>query len=213
MACGRRRISRARRSRYSLPWTGTGHIVGAVGARFRAGRLELGMPDFPDSILITPVRESHWADLKTVRLASLLDAPKAFGMRHASAAALSEAQRRERASGTRGAAFFIAQNVQETVGLIGVTAVAAGDCELIAMWVRPAQRGSGVAASLVDAVKAAAVAGGAHTVHLAVSPANLPAARFYARQGFRFLSQFEALDSDPGITLQKMAWYAPGSAR
>lgn len=130
-------------------------------------------------------------------------------MSYASAAALTEAQWRERASGSRGAAFFIAQHGAQAVGLIGMTAVAAGDCELIAMWVEPGRRGSGVAAVLVDAVKAAALNGGAHTVHLAVSPANLPAARFYERQGFHFLPEFEPLDSDPGITLQKMAWQAP----
>lgn len=117
--------------------------------------------------------------------------------------------RRARAAGARGVRYFIARDGDAAVGLIGVTAVVAGDCELIAMWVHPAQRGTGCAALLVNAVKDIAVARGAHTVHLAVAPDNLPAARFYQKQGFVFLPEFELLDSDPSTTLQKMTWHVP----
>lgn len=160
------------------------------------------------SIEVQSVQESHWADLKLLRLASLQDAPKAFGMSYASALAMTEAQWRERAAGTR-AKFLIARQGERAVGLIGITPVMDGDCELIAMWVHPSQRGTGAAALLVDAVKQAAVLAGATMVHLAVSPENRPAARFYEKQGFVFLQEFETLDSDPSVTLQKMAWRAP----
>ncbi len=161
------------------------------------------------SYSVIPLQEAHWPALKTLRLASLLDSPKAFGMSYASAAAFTEAQWRERASGSRGARFFFGLNGEEAVGLIGLTSVAEGDCELIAMWVRPAQRGCGLAAALVDTVKQAALAVGAHTLHLAVSPENLPAARFYQKQGFNFLPHFEPLESDPSVVLQEMVWQAP----
>jgi ribosomal protein S18 acetylase RimI-like enzyme len=160
------------------------------------------------AIAISPVQEADWLALKSIRLASLLDAPKAFGMTHAAAMSYSEAQWRERAAGSR-ARFHLATVNGVAVGLIGVTAVVAADCELIAMWVQPSERGSGVAARLVAAVKGAAAKAGARHVHLAVSPDNLPAARFYQKQGFQFLPEFEPLDSDPTITLQKMVWQVP----
>lgn len=166
------------------------------------------MTDSTPSIPITSVQEVHWPALKALRLASLLDSPKAFGMRHASAAAFTEAQWRERAAGTRGAVYFIAVDGDQPVGLIGLTAVVDGDCELIAMWVDPARRGSGLAAQLVDTVKQAALADGACSVRLSVSPENLAAAKFYQNQGFCFLPEFERLDSDPSVTLQKMRWHA-----
>ncbi|QYF95697.1 GNAT family N-acetyltransferase [Massilia sp. PAMC28688] len=157
------------------------------------------------TILISPVQEADWLTLKNIRLASLRDSPKAFGMTLAAASSHSQAQWRERAASPR-ARFFLANVQGRAVGLIGVTAIVDGDCELIAMWVRPAARGSGVAAMLVGAVKDAAIAGGARRVNLAVAPDNLAASRLYQRQGFRFLPAFEALTSDPAITLQKMAW-------
>ena len=159
------------------------------------------------SIGVRLVQESDWPDLKLLRLASLQDAPRAFGMSYASAAAMTEAQWRERAAGTR-AKFFIARDSAHAVGLIGLTPVIDGDCELIAMWVQPSRRGSGVAALLVDAVKQAAVLAGARMIHLAVSPENSPAAQFYEKQGFVFLPEFETLDSDPNVSLQKIAWHA-----
>ena len=56
---------------------------------------------------------------------------------------------------------------------------------LMAMWVRPAMRGSGAADELVAAVIAWAASEDARTVRLDVFEANARARRFYERLGFR----------------------------
>ena len=166
---------------------------------------------------VLPASEAQWQALKAVRLAALLDAPAAFGVSYAQSSANTEAVWRDHAAGRRGVAFFLAWQGDEAVGIAGgvtgVTGVAddaGGACELVAMWVRPACRGSGVAAQLVDAVMAHALAAGRRRVQLDVAPDNLPAARFSLKQGFAFLPHWEALASHPHIQVQRMAWQAPG---
>lgn len=149
-----------------------------------------------------------WETLKEIRLTALLDAPTAFGVSHASAAANSEAQWRERAAGSQRVAFFLALLGDEAVGIAGGVVSQAAELNLIAMWVRPEHRGTAAAAGLVDAVKAHALAQGHARVVLGVSPDNARAAAFYHKQGFTFLAEWEALDSHPHIQVQKMEWRA-----
>lgn len=171
------------------------------------------------------VTEKDWHTLKTIRLAALLDAPTAFGVSHASAAAQSDAQWRERAAaaGRGGTAFWLAFDdvagsadaahaTQAPAGMIGAGVDGGGRYNLIGMWLRPERRGSGAAARLVDAVKARAVALGHARVVLDVAPENTRAARFYANQDFTFLDEWEALASHPHIRVRKMAWLAPATA-
>ena len=161
------------------------------------------------SLTIRPSTADDWQLLKTLRLASLLDAPMAFGMTHASAAEYDEAAWRERASPHTGARFLLALADGEAVGLVGHHVTAAGaEWNLIAMWVRPDWRGRGVAPSLVEAVKALAIAQGVGRIVLEVAPDNGRAAALYQRQGFVFLPEWETLASHPQIELQKMAWQA-----
>jgi len=157
---------------------------------------------------IRPSTEEDWQILKSIRLAALLDSPSAFGLSHAIAAAYSELQWRDRASNKTQPQFLLALEHDIAVGLIGDTINPDHEYNLIAMWVRPEYRGSGIAARLVDAVKARALAKGYKRVVLSVSPDNLPAANFYRRQGFIFLSEWETLNSHPGIDVQKMEWQA-----
>jgi RimJ/RimL family protein N-acetyltransferase len=174
-------------------------------------------------MIIRPTTEDDWAALKAVRLAALLDAPTAFGVSYQAAAAQSEAQWRERAAAANGgkpkSAFWLAfaDAVQDAVqgapsGMIGGVADAKGHYNLIGMWVRADQRGSGAARDLVDAVKAHAVALGHRRIVLDVAPDNLRAARFYLNQGFVFIDEWEPLASHPQILVQKMEWLAPNAA-
>lgn len=162
-----------------------------------------------EAITIRPTEEADWATLKALRLASLLDAPTAFGMTYASAAAYSNEQWQDRAAGRTAGGYVIAFRNEEAVGLIGDYVDQGGQYHLIAMWVRPDCRSSGVAARLVEAVKARAVAKGHERVVLDVSPDNLRAANFYRKQGFAFLPEWEPLASHPDIKVQKMEWLAP----
>jgi RimJ/RimL family protein N-acetyltransferase len=166
-------------------------------------------------MIIRPTTEHDWAALKAVRLAALLDAPTAFGVSHQTAAAYSEAQWRERAAGALGPEFWLAQKHDENsvdgepVGMIGGGVDRHGHYNLIGMWVESRHRGSGAAQALVDAVKARALALGHRRIVLDVAPQNERAARFYLRQGFVFIDEWEPLASHPEIQVQKMEWLAP----
>jgi len=167
-------------------------------------------------MIIRPTTEDDWAALKAVRLAALLDAPTAFGVSHAQAAAQTEAQWRERAAVADGARpkseFWLACDDDAggaAVGMIGAVVDSQGHYNLIGMWVADERRGSGAARGLVDAVKTRAVALGHRRIVLDVAPENARAARFYLNQGFAFLDEWEPLASHPHIRVQKMAWQAP----
>ncbi|MDC8756926.1 GNAT family N-acetyltransferase [Janthinobacterium fluminis] len=157
---------------------------------------------------IRPSNEDDWEILKTIRLASLLDTPSAFGVSYAALVDNDEAQWRQRASARTQPEFFFAIREGEAVGLIGGGVDSSGQYNLIAMWVHPDYRGSEAAGRLVDAVKARAIAAGHVRVILSVSPDNLRAASFYRRQGFAYLPEWEALASHPEISVQKMEWLA-----
>jgi RimJ/RimL family protein N-acetyltransferase len=162
-----------------------------------------------ESMIIRPTTEHDWAALKAVRLAALLDAPTAFGVSHQTAAAYSEAQWRERAAGAAGPGFWLAHKDDAPVGMIGGGVDRHGHYNLIGMWVVAPHRGSGAAQALVDAVKTRALALGHRRIVLDVAPQNERAARFYLRQGFVFIDEWEPLASHPEIQVQKMEWLAP----
>ncbi|MGB9990005.1 GNAT family N-acetyltransferase [Massilia sp. SM-13] len=155
-------------------------------------------------LTIRRTTEEDWASLKAVRLAALRDAPDAFGLSYATAAAWTEADWRERAA-CRRAEYALAFDGTQVVGMAGGLAGAGGEYELIGMWVDPACRGTSAAARLVDAIKRYASAAGHRRVVLAVAPANARAAAFYRRQGFSWLPERYPLDSNPDIELQKMS--------
>jgi ribosomal protein S18 acetylase RimI-like enzyme len=159
-------------------------------------------------MVIRPTTEEDWEVLKEIRLASLLDAPTAFGVSHASAAANSEAQWRDRAAGRGPAQFLLAFVDGAAVGMVAGIVSERQEFNLIAMWVRPGHRGSPIAASLVESMKVHAASRGHARVVLDVSPHNERAAAFYRKQGFSFLPECEALASHPEISVQKMEWRA-----
>jgi ribosomal protein S18 acetylase RimI-like enzyme len=159
-------------------------------------------------MMIRRTTEEDWEVLKEIRLASLLDTPTAFGVSHATAAANSDAQWRDRASGRGPAEFLLAIVNDVVVGMVGGVVSATLEFNLIAMWVRPECRGAGAAAGLVEAIKARAVSQGHTRVVLDVSPETDRAAAFYRKQGFSFLPEWEPLESHPEIKVQKMEWQA-----
>jgi ribosomal protein S18 acetylase RimI-like enzyme len=157
------------------------------------------------AIAIRPTREEDWPSLKGVRLAALLDAPTAFGVGYQAASAYTDQQWRERAAG-RHPVFWLAFLDGAAVGMIGGGVSASERYNLIAMWVAPRVRGSGIAGKLVDAVKSEAAAQGHGQVFLDVAPGNRRAASFYERQGFAFIDEWEPLASHPHIRVQTMLW-------
>lgn len=158
------------------------------------------------NMIIRSTREEDWQTLKEIRLASLHDAPTAFGASHATAAAYGDAAWRQRASNRGQAQFLLAFVDGLAVGIVGAVETASCDLNLIAMWVRREYRGMAAAAGLVAAVKQRAIAQGHVRVVLDVSPDNARAAAFYRKQGFSFLPEWEPLASHPEIAVQKMEW-------
>ena len=158
-------------------------------------------------IAIRPTTADDWPKLKAVRLAALLDSPTAFGVSYDTAAAYTDEQWKTRAAGT-GTVFWLAFEGGEAIGMIGAAVSAAKRCNLIGMWLAPRARGSGAAAQLVEAVKLHALRQGHAHLFLDVDPANTRAARFYLKQGFSFIDEWEPLESHPHIRVQTMVWAA-----
>jgi ribosomal protein S18 acetylase RimI-like enzyme len=148
---------------------------------------------------------ADWMLLKQVRLAALLDAPTAFGVSYQTAANYTDEQWKDRASSAV-TAFWLALDSDIPVGMIGAGVNGDNRYNLIGMWIEGSARGSGLAAQLVEAVKARAMAQGFDGVYLDVSSGNARAANFYLKQGFTFLNEWEPLESHPHITVQTMHW-------
>ena len=136
---------------------------------------------------ITP---DDWQLLRELRLASLADAPDAFGQRYEEAGLTNErdwqATARASASGDR-RAWFIAWRGQEPAGLVQGRRRPPADCLLFSMWVAPAARRQGTGRALVKAVEDWGRGWGATRVVLWVIEGNDSAIRFYESIGFRQL--------------------------
>ena len=121
-----------------------------------------------------------WEEFRAVRLASLLDSPRAFGSRHDEW--VDAAEERWRGRLTDVALTVVARQDDAAVGVVcgdeSPTAV-----ELISMWVAPGSRGTGLSRRLVDEVVAWA-GGRAKPVFLMVRDDNVAAIRAYERAGF-----------------------------
>ena len=131
----------------------------------------------PDLARLGP---DDWREFRDVRLASLADAPGAFGSRHADWVDATE--ERWRARLTDVPLTIVGREDGHPVGV--VSGVPAGDhVELISMWVAPGHRGTGLAGRLVDEVVAWAAAQGLDT-ELMVRDDNAPAIAAYERAGF-----------------------------
>jgi ribosomal protein S18 acetylase RimI-like enzyme len=154
-------------------------------------------------MIIRPTDSQDWQTLKTIRLMALLDAPHAFGVSHAQAAAYTDAQWRERASAETQPVYLLALIDGRAVGMIGGVS-AQHEYNLITMWVDPAARGCGAAQSLMAALKEVALKQGSRKVALTVSPDNLKAVSLYRTQGFAFVDEWQTLESHPDIKVQKM---------
>lgn len=156
------------------------------------------------AVQIRSTTEDDWQELKRIRLLALQDAPEAFGVSYASAAAYTDEAWRARAAGRGPARYFLAFDGPVAVGIVAHVPDANQEQNLIAMWVAPLLRGSSAASRLVDSVKAQ----GHRRLLLDVAPGNKRAVAFYRKQDFSFLPQWETLESHPHITVQKMEWKA-----
>ena len=140
------------------------------------------------TVSVRPLRPDDWQTLRDLRLAALLDAPDAFASSYQST--LNRTEQEWRAWPGRGVVFGAFVGGQP-VGMVGATPVATDPAtvHLIAMWVAPAMRGTGVAENLIDAVVAWAESRGCLSVSLEVAIGNDRAAAVYLRNGFTYSNE------------------------
>jgi GNAT superfamily N-acetyltransferase len=166
------------------------------------------------ALTVRRILPDDWALLRELRLASLRDAPEAFGQRYENAAAQPEADWRSAARASAGGdrrAWFLARSTESAaerdVGLVQARRRPPADCLLFSMWVAPEARRTGAGRLLVDAVSAWAAAWGGHRVILWVFGANEGALRFYERIGFHVLS--DGPDVESGRSFGALAMERP----
>jgi ribosomal protein S18 acetylase RimI-like enzyme len=149
-------------------------------------------------LVIRGTSEADWRQLRRVRLQALADSPAAFGTTLEEAEAFPEQRWRDRARGSDVARQFLAWMGEEPVGLAGAI-IEPGYAEVVSVWVRPDQRGRGVARGLMDAAIGFAVSAGAGEIRLWVTDGNSPARGLYQRLGFRATGERQPLPSNPSI--------------
>ncbi|THG34196.1 GNAT family N-acetyltransferase [Glaciibacter flavus] len=148
--------------------------------------------------------EDDWAAYRATRLEMLADSPSAFGTTLAEALVQDEAFWRRRASGaTSFTVVAIAEDGRWLGSMSGVV-----DLEratpvplLVAVYVTPDVRGSGVADDLLEAVEAWAAERG-EALFLDVHDANARAMRFYARHGYERTGHAYPHPRDPGLEVE-----------
>jgi GNAT superfamily N-acetyltransferase len=163
---------------------------------------------------IRRIKPDEWPLLREMRLASLADAPEAFGQRYENAALEPESEWRSAArassSGDRRAWFIARAGVgaaARDVGLVQARRRSPSDCLLFSMWVAPDARRGGAGRLLVDTVSAWAAGWAGTRVVLWVFGANEGALRFYERIGFRVLA--DGPDAESGRSFGALAMERP----
>jgi GNAT superfamily N-acetyltransferase len=160
------------------------------------------------------IQPADWRLLREMRLASLQDAPEAFGQRYENAASEPESEWRSaaRASSTGDRrAWFIARAGEVDAGLVQARRRPPADCLVFSMWVAPPGRGGGVGRALISAVADWARGWGGARIVLWVFGANEGAFRFYERLGFRVLA--EGPDAESGRSFGAFAMELPLSTQ
>ncbi|QHH97472.1 GNAT family N-acetyltransferase [Acinetobacter dispersus] len=160
-------------------------------------------PDL-EELVVRLTTEEDWKILKTVRLESLLDSPDVFAANYATTEKYSESEWRDRASQKTKFQYVLAIKGDRAIGIIGGTQNAVHEFNVIAMWVNPIFRGSGIADLLVSAIKNLAVSKCHSRIVLSVSPKNERAVYLYSRHDFVFIPEWESLALSSGERSQKM---------
>ena len=158
-------------------------------------------------ITIRRIRTGEADLLKQVRLASLRDAPYAFGATYDLVSQRGDEDWRERAEstahGTDKATFFAFDDSAP----IGMTALfrtedQAEIAELVQVWIAPEYRGTGTGRDLMDFVFKWAGENKFRRVIAGVTKGNGRALKFYIRYGFSVITESLPNDSD-GVSLAK----------
>jgi len=155
-------------------------------------------------VTVRRIRSNEATRLRTLQLAALADAPSAF------AASLADEEAEppsywedfaQKAATDETLAFFIAEEAPHWLGIVGtfIPKDQQDIARLIAMWVHPNRRRSGIGAALVEAVIAWARSRSVTQVHLWVTDTNQQARSLYVRDGFAETGLTRPLPSNPAL--------------
>jgi GNAT superfamily N-acetyltransferase len=141
--------------------------------------------------------------LKSVRLAALTDSPDAFGSTLAREQQYADSDWRQ---WTRDAGIFLAFYEGKPIGIAaGTTGGTAEERQLIAMWVHPDHRRTGVASALLASVQNWATMDGATWLILWVVGTSDAATHLYRRAGFVTTGVSQSLPSNPQLIEDQLA--------
>jgi ribosomal protein S18 acetylase RimI-like enzyme len=154
---------------------------------------------------IRRVRATETAELRTLRLLALADAPDAFAI------SLAEERRApaehwvawaRRGARGRMSVTYVALDAESWCGMAGGFLVRDGPrahAVVFGVWVDPLWRGRGIGRHLLDTVVEWAQARGAAHVELWVTEHNRAARALYTRAGFLETGERQPLPSNPGL--------------
>jgi len=161
-------------------------------------------------LVVELVTAASWRTYRDVRLASLIDSPRAFWVQYREAAERTDQEWRERSVGV--GPTWLALDDGRPVGTIGLWHAdeqAADEVYLVGMWVASVARGTGVATQLVGSALTTAAASGWRRVVLEVAHENARARAFYTRMGFRPTGEVGRMPWDPSVTEETLALDLP----
>ena len=157
-------------------------------------------------IRVERVTEATWRAYRDVRLAALIDSPRAFWATYAESAARTDDEWRERVGAT--GPTWLAWDLDRPVGTVGLWHAADltdDEDHLVGMWVTGPARGSGVATALVETALDHARAEGRTRLVLDVARENVRARRFWLRRGFVPTGETGTMPWDPTCVEEQMA--------
>ncbi|HVB14862.1 MAG TPA: GNAT family N-acetyltransferase [Candidatus Dormibacteraeota bacterium] len=146
---------------------------------------------------VRPVIASEWASFRDIRLRALASSPEAFSSTWSHESEFPESTWRERAVPSSSRQMWSARCGADWIGLVGAVREAAGQVQLVSMWVHPSWRRQGVARALIAAVVAWHRLAGSSGIYLWVAVDNLAARNCYEVDGFRPTGARLPLPSDP----------------
>ena len=164
----------------------------------------------PEPLEVLRVEPSMWRTHRAVRLAMLLDTPRAFGSTFAREAAFTDEEWQARMSDSTSWLAFRGALPVGSVTLYRFEEQSPDEACLVAMWVASHARGEGIADALVGALLDDARARGLWRVTLDVADDNAAAVRFYERMGFVPTGTTGTLPHNPSVTEFEMARHLRG---
>ncbi|GAB1255884.1 GNAT family N-acetyltransferase [Aurantivibrio plasticivorans] len=134
---------------------------------------------------IIKIDQSHWEDLKTIRIESLRDSPEAFGATLDEVQGFDDDRWKSILSNDSNLEFFLAYNNGQPIGMIAFV----NALTLASMWVNPAHRMEGIGRKLVSTVQSHASSMGHEKIVLKVEAENAQVISFYQKCGFEMVKE------------------------